>query len=90
MTGNKKYSSELNKKIKRKVKFGDGSCIEIRRKGSILFQRKVDEQQLITDIYYIPELRSNILSLGQPTEAGCGVRMKQDYLTLLIQVEDYW
>lgn len=29
-----------------------------------------------------PDLKSNILSLGQATEPGCDVRMRQDYLTL--------
>lgn len=33
-------------------------------------------------MYYIPELRSNIISLGQATEAGCDVRMKDNTLTL--------
>lgn len=82
MTGNKSFFSELNEKIKGKVKFGDGSCIDIGGKGSILFQSKTEEQKLVPDIYYIPELKSNILSLGQATEAGCDVRMKQDYLTV--------
>lgn len=82
MTGNKTFFSELNENIKGKVKFGDGSCVEIGGKGSILFQSKTDEQKLVTDIYYIPALKSNILSLGQATEVGCDVRMKEDYLTL--------
>ena len=82
MTGERGYFSELNQNIKGKVKFGDGSCVDIDGKGSILFEAKTGEQRLLTDIYYIPDLRSNILSLGQATEQGCDVRMKDDYLTL--------
>ncbi|CAA7021060.1 unnamed protein product [Microthlaspi erraticum] len=82
MTSVKEYFSELNEKIKGKVKFGDGSCVEIGGKGSILFQSKAGEQKLVSEIYYIPNLKSNILSLGQATEAGCDVRMSQDYLTV--------
>ena len=33
-------------------------------------------------VYYIPALRSNIVSLGQATEVGCEVRMKDDTLSL--------
>lgn len=33
-------------------------------------------------MYYIPNLRSNIISLGQATESGCDVRMREDYLML--------
>lgn len=82
MTGEKSYFSELNENIKGKVKFGDGSCVKIEGKGSILFEAKTREQKLLTDVYYIPDLRSNILSLGQATEQGCDVRMKDNYLTL--------
>ena len=82
MTGERSYFSELNEKIKGKVKFGDGSCVSINGKGSILFEAKTGEQKLLRDIYFIPELKSNILSLRQATEQGCEVRMKDDYLTL--------
>ena len=82
MTGERSYFSELNENIKGKVKFGDGSCVDINGKGSILFEGKTGEQKLLTDIYYIPDLRSNILSLGQATEQGCDIRMKENYLTL--------
>lgn len=82
MTGVRSYFSELNENVKGKVKFGDGSCINIDGKGSIHFQGKTGEQQLLTEIYYIPGLKSNILSLGQATEYGCDVRMRHDYLTL--------
>ncbi|XP_013650803.1 uncharacterized protein LOC106355385 [Brassica napus] len=82
MTGNVSYFSELNRNIKGKVKFGDDSYVNIEGKGSIIFQGKTGEQKLVTNIYYIPDLKSNILSLGQATEVGCDVRMKLDYLTV--------
>ncbi|XP_024004089.1 uncharacterized protein LOC112081558 [Eutrema salsugineum] len=82
MTSNKAFSFELNKNIGGKVKFGNGSCLRIVGKGSMLFQSKTIEQKIVSDIYYIPELKGNILFLGQATEAGCDVRMRQDYLTL--------
>ncbi|XP_024013181.1 uncharacterized protein LOC112087499 [Eutrema salsugineum] len=82
MTGNELYFSELNKNIKGKVKFGDGSCVKIEGTRSILFQNKSDEHTLVKDIYYILDLKSNIFSLEQATEVGCDVRMKQDYLTV--------
>ncbi|WZZ50841.1 hypothetical protein YC2023_050948 [Brassica napus] len=37
---------------------------------------------MLSDVYFIPELRSNIISLGQATESGCEIRMKEDYLYL--------
>lgn len=61
---------------------GNDSRIDIRGKGSILFCSKDGENKVLADVYYIPDLRSNIISLGQATESGCDVRMKDDYLTL--------
>ncbi|KAG7588970.1 Zinc finger CCHC-type [Arabidopsis suecica] len=82
MTGVKSFFSELNENIRGKVKFGDGSCVDIGGIGSILFEGKTGEQSLLPDVYFIPELKSNILSLGQATEHGCDIRMRQNYLTL--------
>ncbi|XP_076909908.1 uncharacterized protein LOC143567346 [Bidens hawaiensis] len=50
--------------------------------GSILVVGKKGKQQLLTDIYYIPSLQSNIISLGKATEIGCDIRMKDDYLLM--------
>lgn len=82
MTGKYSYFSELNKRITGRVRFGDGSCVRIEGKGSILFEGKNGEQKVMKDIYYIPSLRSNVISLGQTTLSGCDIRMHGDYLTM--------
>jgi len=80
MTGRRSYFTELDEKIAGSVKFGDGSCVNIKGKGSILLECNNGEQRLVTEVYYIPTLQSNILSLGQVTENGCKVIMENDYL----------
>ncbi|GJY25650.1 hypothetical protein Tco_0400376 [Tanacetum coccineum] len=70
MTGNYSYFSELDENIIRRVRFGDGSCVSIKGKGLILFQGKNGEQKLLKDVYYIPALRSNVISLRQATISG--------------------
>ncbi|KAG7564969.1 Glutamyl-tRNA reductase N-terminal domain superfamily [Arabidopsis suecica] len=82
MTGNLSYFSKIDQTITGKVRFGDDSCIDIKGKGLITFIAKNGERRALPDVYYIPDLRSNIVSLGQATEAGCHVRMREDYLTL--------
>ncbi|KAG7594885.1 Zinc finger CCHC-type [Arabidopsis thaliana x Arabidopsis arenosa] len=83
MTGNREWFYKIDERITGKVRFGDDSRIDIKGKGSILFMSKTGERKVLADVYYIPDLNSNIISLGQATEAGCDVRMKGDYLTLL-------
>ncbi|XP_010431329.1 PREDICTED: uncharacterized protein LOC104715634 [Camelina sativa] len=82
MTGNKKLFSSLDMSITGKVKFGDGSFVNIVGKGSIVFVGKTCERRSLKKIYYITDLKHNIISLGQATEFGCEVNMKGDSLTL--------
>jgi hypothetical protein len=83
MTGNRSYLSELNERILGKVRFGDDSCMSICEKGFIVFEGKTGEQRLLTNVYYILNLKSNIVSLGLATETGCEVNMKDDDFLLL-------
>ncbi|XP_022570911.2 uncharacterized protein LOC106407057 [Brassica napus] len=82
MTGNRSYFNEIDETITGKVRFGDDSRIDIKGKGSILFISQDGKRKILADVYFIPALKSNIISLGQATESGCDVRMKENYLTL--------
>ncbi|WVZ91404.1 hypothetical protein U9M48_037581 [Paspalum notatum var. saurae] len=80
MTGNKAAFSELNKDVAGAVKFGDGSTVDILGRGTIMFAAKGGGHRILTDVYYIPRLRSNIVSLGQLDEDGCKVEIERGEL----------
>nr|GEU94492.1 zinc finger, CCHC-type [Tanacetum cinerariifolium] len=82
MTGVREHFKELNEKVSGKVRFRDGSYIEIKGKGLILIECDDEKQRIISHVYYIPILKSNLLSLGQFTEIGCKVVMEDDELRL--------
>ncbi|XP_013614662.1 PREDICTED: uncharacterized protein LOC106320857 [Brassica oleracea var. oleracea] len=82
MTRNKEFFLSLNLNTKEKVKFGDGSCVDIVGKGVVTFVCKTGEIKELKDIYYIHDLKHNKLSFGQATKDGCEVNMKDLYLTL--------
>ena len=53
------------------------------------------EHKALTDVYYIPKLKSNIISLGQLEERGCKIVLEDGYLwgydrqrMLLMKVRD--
>ncbi|GJS30368.1 zinc finger, CCHC-type containing protein [Tanacetum coccineum] len=82
MTGVKSHFRDINESVTGRVRFGDGSYVQIKGRGSILLGCRNQEQKIVSNVYYIPNLKSNILSLGQLTEIGCKVIMDGNKLTL--------
>nr|GEV51289.1 ribonuclease H-like domain, reverse transcriptase, RNA-dependent DNA polymerase [Tanacetum cinerariifolium] len=82
MIGVREHFKELDEKVSGKVRFEDGSYIEIKGKCSILIECDDEKQRIISHVYYIPSLKSNLLSLGQFTQIGCKVVMEDDELRL--------
>ncbi|GJR48432.1 zinc finger, CCHC-type containing protein [Tanacetum coccineum] len=82
MTGTKSYFKDIDESVSGRVRFEDGSYVQIKGRDSILLGCRNQEQKIVSDVYYIPNLKSNILSLGQLTEIGCKVIMEGNKLTL--------
>lgn len=80
MTGQRGKFKELDESVTGKVKFGDGSMVHIKGKGVVSFKCKNGEEKTLNEVYYIPTLCNNIISLGQLSEAGNKVVMEGDYL----------
>lgn len=57
------------------VKFGDDSIVEIQGRGSIILECKDQVKRKMPNVYYIPTLKNNIISLGQLVEQGSKVIM---------------
>ena len=87
MTGDQTKFKELDEKLIRNVKFGDGSIVPIESKGFILFQCKNGDQCLLTKVYYIPSLKSNIISLGQITEERSIVELVGSFIKMFSRNE---
>jgi hypothetical protein len=83
--GNREAFSELDTGIVSTVKFGDNSAVNIWGLGMILFPCKSDEHKALTDVYFIPKLHSNIISIDQLDERGCQVLINSGVL----RIRDY-
>ena len=88
MCGDRMFFFQLDEAVVGKVRFGDDSRIDIKGKGSICFIFDEGEKKILNNVYFIPRLRSNIISLGQATEVGCEVRMKDNKLMLFDKYGD--
>ncbi|GKV53076.1 hypothetical protein SLEP1_g59622 [Rubroshorea leprosula] len=82
MSGNKELFSTLNEAVKGNIIFGDDTKIPIKGKGDVLIRSKNGSHLLITQVHYVPTLKSNILSLGQLLEMGYDIHLKDGCLTL--------
>ncbi|XP_039128858.1 uncharacterized protein LOC120264988 [Dioscorea cayenensis subsp. rotundata] len=78
MTGHRAKFQELNEAVTGRVKLGDGSTVQIMDKGTVMFACKNGDQKALHEVYYIPKLCNNIISLGQMTEDGNEVLMAGD------------
>lgn len=75
-----KKFEKLDRSASGEVRFGDGSLVQIQGKGSIKIVCKNGETRILHNVYYIPTLRSNIISLGQLSEEGNRVVMNGEKL----------
>ncbi|KAM1480370.1 hypothetical protein ACFX2I_027522 [Malus domestica] len=80
--GRRSMFVELNESVSGNISFGDKSKIPVKGKGNILIPLKNGGHQLISNVYYVPNMKSNILSLGQLLEKGYDIHMKNYSLFL--------
>ncbi|XBI71622.1 hypothetical protein VPH35_065793 [Triticum aestivum] len=82
MTGDRTAFAELDNAITGSVRFGDGSVVQIEGRGTVAFGTKRGAQRALTDVYYIPRLKSSVVSLGQLDENGCDINVHHGILSV--------
>ncbi|XP_074352744.1 uncharacterized protein LOC141691892 [Apium graveolens] len=80
MTGERNKFKELDESVTGKVKFGNGSTVEIKGKGVVSCKCKNREDIALRNVYFIPILCSNIVSLGQLSDPGKKVFLSSAYI----------
>ena len=88
MTRDRNKFQNLHERYSRNVKFGDSSSVKIQGKGTIVFGCRNREQWMLEEVYYIPRLCSNLVSLGQLTESGHKIVIDEDKLE--VNNKDLW
>ena len=68
MTRNKELFSSLHTSIPSEVNLGNDSKVKVNGKGAIIVYAKNGERRIIHDVYYVPILMCNLLSVGQLPE----------------------
>ena len=82
MAGIKEKFLDLDLTVTGKVRFGDGSAVDIVGRGTVLFRCLNGEHRALANVYYIPSLKSCVIRLGQLAERGCKVVIEDDYMEI--------
>lgn len=70
MSGSKSSFLNLNEDFFTTVSFGDKSIVNVMGKGDISIKMLNGFTEIISDVYYAPNLKCNLLSVGQLQETG--------------------
>ncbi|GJW07799.1 retrovirus-related pol polyprotein from transposon TNT 1-94 [Tanacetum coccineum] len=81
MTGEEDLFVEM-KQSKGNVNLGDESKEPVKGKGKILIRAKDGSHQYILDVYNVPNLKSNILCVGQLLEKNYDIHFKERSATI--------
>ena len=73
---------ELDESKSDYVTFGDASKIPVKGNSKILIHLKNRRHQFILNLYFVPSMKNNILSLGQLLKKGNDIHMKNQSLQI--------
>lgn len=80
MTGNKDLFSSLDNQVKSKIKLGDDHQVNALGKGIVIRLSKKNEKKNIPNVYYVPSLKHNLMSVGQLSQNGYEVIFKGQHV----------
>lgn len=75
MCGKRKLFSQFDYGFQEKVKLGNDSNVTVQGKGNVRMEIH-GIRQVITSIFFVPDLKNNLLSIGQLQEKGLAVLMQ--------------
>jgi len=82
MCGQEELFAYLDDSFHTKVKFGDGRFVSVIRKGRILITLKNGDHRYIYDVFYIPYMKSNLLSMGQLVVKGYVIHIDENKFSI--------
>ena len=82
MTCKRAFFHNIDENKRGSAKFGDGSTIPYEGKGNISVTLKTGEVLMFPNILYLPDLKTNILSLGKLNDQGCKTFLSNSFLTV--------
>ncbi|KAA0053129.1 integrase [Cucumis melo var. makuwa] len=85
MTGNRSIFVTLDESFQSEVKTGDNTRLQVKGQGDILVKTKKGTKR-VTNVFYVPGLKHNLLSIGQLLQRGLKVSFEGDICAIKDQV----
>ena len=82
LTGNKQWLIDFDSRRRTKIRCADDKYLNAEGMGNVRVRVKNGRNILIKDVWYVPGIKSNLMSVGQLIEKGFSVVMKDNLLTL--------
>lgn len=83
MTGNIALFSKLDQSVKSQVTLGTDSKVSIMGKGEVNILTNKGEKKTIVDVYYVPRMKCNLLSIGQVVQKSYNIFFENDVCTIM-------
>ena len=83
MTGNIVLFYMLDQSVKSQVTLGTDNKVSVMGKGEVNVLTKKGEKKTITDVYYVPGMKCNLLSIGQLVQKRYNVFFVNDVCTIM-------
>lgn len=75
MCGDKMWFCRIDEGYRKYVKLRNGTRMEVLGKGDVRFNLN-GVTHVVTDVFYVPELNNNLLSIGQLLEKGLTIQFE--------------
>jgi len=75
MTENKSWFIELDEDFRHTVRLGNNTALPVLGKGHVKFEVE-GLTQIVSEVYYVPDLTNNLLSIGQLQEKNLVITFK--------------
>jgi transposase InsO family protein len=82
MTGDRAVFAKLDTSVTGSVRFGDNSIVQIKGRGVVLMLVRGGEHRELTEVYFIPKLKTSIVSMGQLDENGCPSAIRGGFMSV--------
>ncbi|PNX78407.1 F-box protein [Trifolium pratense] len=82
MTPHREWLTSFDASKKTSIKLADSSELTAEGTGKIVFKGKTGNTVIIEDVFYVPKMNCNLISIGQLVQKGFSVTMEDNSLKL--------